>query len=489
MTLRWLMALAAVSGCAQHPKPTTTPVTGVALAVVADPKLIDMTAESTTTLVTAAAASEIGIRVKITARALPPANRPPLDLALVLDTSGSMEGDAIDALRASAQEVVRKMRDGDRIAVIAFHSKVDVLVPTTPLDDVSRARIDRAIAQINANGTTDLVGGLAAGAQQVQAAGLPDAIHRIVLLSDGVPNQAIQLPALLTSLHQQAISVTTLGFGIDYDTSVMTQIANDTGGNFHYVEQPTEIAAVFDDELIKMKTVVARNLQLVIEPGPGVSFRPMPGLQFVGDGRITAQIGDLSAGETRDLMIPIDVSARGNGATVEVVDATLTFVDVIGKSGAGERDAFVSVKASDDKDKVSGAVKVALEIARVRTTAASAMLEAIGLARAGHVPEAHKRIDAAVVEVKAAMKKYKDSDLASVLDELDSVQKDIAQLVVAAPPPVVQPTQVVGVSGEMPSPKPSAPPPMADQPAVAPSPVERDLRRKQDRAVKTVRGQ
>ena len=314
MTPRWPLALAALAGCT-HPKYTPSGTgTGTPLAAVVDPDLIEMTAEPTTSLVTATAASELGVRVRITARALPAANRPPLDLALVLDTSGSMDGDAIDALRASAREVVGKMRDGDRIAVVAFHSKVDVLVPTTPLDASTRARIDRAIAQIRARGTTDLVGGLAAGAQQVQAAGVPDAIHRIVLLSDGVPNQAAQLPQLIAQLHTQQIAVTTLGFGIDYDTAVMTRIANDTGGNFHYVDKPEEIAAVFDDELAKMQTVVARNLALVLAPGPGVSFRPMPGIAFVGDGRIAAQIGDLSAGETRDLMIPIDACWRAAAA-------------------------------------------------------------------------------------------------------------------------------------------------------------------------------
>jgi Ca-activated chloride channel family protein len=478
MTPRWLLALAALTGCSHSRPPVAVAAGGAPLVVVADPKLIDMTAEATSSLVTAASSSELGVRVRITARPLPAANRPPLDLALVLDTSGSMEGASIDAVRASAHEVVRNMRDGDRIAVVAFHSRVDVLVPTTPLDGAARARVDRAIDQIQAKGTTDLVGGLSAGAQQVAAAQLPDAIHRIVLLSDGVPNQAAQLPPLLASLHRQGMSVTTLGLGIDYDTTLMTQIASETGGNFHYIEKPEEIAAVFDDELTRMQTVVARNLQLMLSPGPGVAFKPMPGLAVSGDGRVVAMIGDLSAGETRDLMIPVQVTARGDGSTVEVVDAQLSFSDVVGRSGQGTRDAFVAVKSSRDAAAVGAAVKVGLEIARVRTAAAGAILEAIAMARAGQVAEARKRLDGAAVQVKAAIAKYRDSELAGVLEELDAVGKDLAQLVVVAPPPVAD-----RVDAEAPRHAMSMP-----QPATAPAAIETELRHKQDSAQRRVHG-
>ena len=474
-----LAGLAGLAACAAPKPPVTVAATtgvGAPLVAVVDPKLVEMTVEPTTSLVTASASSEIGVRVQITAGSLPPANRPPLDLALVLDTSGSMEGASIEAVRASARALVHEMREGDRVAVIAFHSKVDVLVPTTRLDGPALARVDSAIDHIRAKGTTDLVGGLVAGAQQVAAAGDPHAIRRIVLLSDGVPNQTAALPNLLASLHQQGMSVTTLGLGVDYDTTLMTQIANDTGGNFHYIEKPDEIAAVFDDELTKMQTVVARNLQLVLSPGPGVHFEAMPGLAPLGDGRVAAMIGDLSAGETRDLMIPIQLTARGDGATVEVVDAQLAFVDAIGNSGQGTRDAFVAVKASNDAKAVTAAVTVRLEVARVRTAAAGAILETIAMARAGRIAEAKKRLDAAAVEVKAAMARLHDDELRAVLDELDSVGKELSQLVVAAPPPPDYQRRPIADGGESPP------------PATAPAAIETQLRHEQDRAEQRVHG-
>src|SRR5262249_46203825 len=159
-------------------------------------------------------------------------------------------------------------------------------------------------------GTTDLAGGLSVGLSQLQTTRFANGITRVVLLSDGVPNSSAALPGMIAALHDQGISVTSLGVGADYDTKLMTQIARDTGGNFHYIEKPEELAKVFDDELTRMTTVVGRNLQLQLQPGPGVTIEAKPGLQAVGDGRYIAMIGDLPAGEVRDLMIPIKVVAR-----------------------------------------------------------------------------------------------------------------------------------------------------------------------------------
>src|SRR5690606_37539423 len=115
--------------------------------------------------------------------------------------------------------------------------------------------------------------------------------------------------------------------------TLMTQIARDTGGAFHNLEKPAEVARVFDEELTKMTTVVGRNLQLVVEPGPNVTIQPLPGFSLAPDGKLHAVVGDLAAGEVRDLMFPLVVAARREGSTAEIALATLTFDDVISKSG------------------------------------------------------------------------------------------------------------------------------------------------------------
>ncbi|MEO9187445.1 MAG: VWA domain-containing protein [Kofleriaceae bacterium] len=409
-----------------------------------DPQLVEMTASPTASLVLANASTELGIRVRITASELPPARRAALDLALVLDTSGSMEGAAIDALRASARALAAKLRDGDRLAVVVFHSKAEVLVPNVVIRRDNRLAIDRAIAGLHATGTTDLAGGLTAGLAQLRAGYLPDGINRIVLLSDGVPNSSAQLPALVANIRQAGVSITSLGFGIDYDTTLMTQLARDTGGAFHYLATAAEVATVFDAELAKMTTAVARNLQLAIEPGPGVTIAAMPGVVAGPDGKMLAAIGDLPAGEVRDLMIPITVIARGAGSTAELVQVTLTFDDVIGNSGQRTREAFVSDKTSSDPAAIARGVVIKLEVARIRATAAAAILQAIMLARQGQVQPARHGLGTAAAIVKAAAARY--PELAELVTQLAELDQELAQIVVAqrvvrdqTPPPSASP--------------------------------------------------
>jgi Ca-activated chloride channel family protein len=476
--LAWVLLLAAA--CAPHKGVTkiadnrTTP-----LVVNVDPKLVEMTVETTTTLLDADDHNELGLRIVLKGNPLPDAKRPPLNLSLVIDTWGSMEGDAIAALRSSAKGLVAKLRDGDRISIVAFHSRADILVENSTVNEATRAKAAKAIENIKARGTTDLATGLAYGLSQLQTHSLPAGINRIVLLSDGVPNNQTNLPGTIAAIRQQGISVTSLGLGTDYDTNLMTQIARDTGGAFHYLDEPESIAAVFDDELSKMTTVVGRNLQLVVEPGPGVTIQKLPGFTPGPDGKLYATVGDLAAGETRDLMFPIAVAARSEGATAEIALATLTFDDVIGHSGQQTRDGFVALKTSNDAAALKAAVKIGLEAARVRASAAGATLEALALARSGQIEPARKKLADATAAVKAAVKKLGDKELEQLIDELDALAKDLAKIV---PPPQIIVTDTVG-GQKLQSVQSTSP-----APAMAPTAVEPMLRRAEEAATEDVGG-
>ncbi len=466
--LAWIVLFAA--GCAAKPGAgpdnRTTP-----LVVHTDPQLVEMTVEATTTLLDADDHNELGLRVRIVGKALPDAQRPPINLGLVLDTSGSMEGDAIDAVRDSARGLVAKLRDGDRISIVAFHSRADVLVENSEVSAATRPKLAAAIEGIRARGTTDLANGLATGLQQVLRHPVPTGINRIVLLSDGVPNTTAQLPGTITAIQQRGISVTSLGLGLDYDTTLMTKIARDTGGAFHYLEAPEEVAAVFDDELAKMTTIVAGNLQLVIQSGPNVVIQTLPGFTPGPDGTLHAVIGDLAAGEQRDLMFPITVAARGETSTAEIALATLHFTDVIGKTGQQQREGFVSLKTSNDGAALKAAVKIGLETARVRARAAGATLEAISLARRGQVDAARKQLADAIAAVKVAAKKLGDKELDQLVVELDELAKDLAKI---TPPQIISSDSPAATA--------------VRAPAMAPMAVERKLRRAEEDASDAVRG-
>src|SRR5262249_29132267 len=129
---------------------------------------------------------------------------------------------------------------------------------------------------------------------------------------------------------------------------------------------------------------------------------------------------------------PIQVAARSEGATAELAQTTLRFEDVIGKSGTREREAFVAVKTSKDAVAIKAAIKIELEVARVRASAAAAILQALNLARAGQIPQARQSLATATAMVKTAAAKYKNADLDQLIKQLETVEKEIAQIVATA---------------------------------------------------------
>jgi Ca-activated chloride channel family protein len=273
-------------------------------------------------------------------------------------------------------------------------------------------------------------------------------------------------------MRQAGTSITALGLGNDYDTTLMTQLARDTGGAFHYIERPDQVADVFDRELSRMTTVVGGRLNLALAPGPGVLILPMHGIQIQANGKVVMGLGDLAAGETRDLMIPIKVTARGDGATAELMDAQLSFLDVIGKSGQQLRDGFVAVKTSHDPAAVRDAIKIDLEVARVRAMAASATLEAMQLARGGQVEAGRARLAQAIAIVRAAATRLRDAELGKLATELERVSQQLTKLTVQ----IVRP--VASAGGDAPSPA----------PATATPDIERDLRSVEAQAHGTASG-
>jgi Ca-activated chloride channel family protein len=81
---------------------------GSPLVVSGDPALVELAVEPTADKVLAKEVGELAVRIRVSAARLPPGERPPLNLALVLDTSGSMEGEAIEEEKRAARQLVER---------------------------------------------------------------------------------------------------------------------------------------------------------------------------------------------------------------------------------------------------------------------------------------------------------------------------------------------------------------------------------------------
>lgn len=384
-----------------------------------DPQVVFLEGALANRYVRAADTAQVVTRIRVRARALDDANRAPVNLALVVDTSGSMEGRPIDDARAASIALVETLRVGDRLAVVTFGSRTQLLVESTEIDSENVSQIRERIRGMRSEGTTDMAGGLQAGLQEVMRHLDPRGINRLVLLGDGVPNDPAPIEPLAQAAGERGIAITALGLGLDYDETLMGAIAQRSGGRFHYLRDSREVAAVFRDEVLRLERVCARNAALTLVPGPGVHIDSVVGQNVSTSGnQVLVQLGDLSEGASRDVIVRLTAQGRRAGASVELMDAVLAFDDAVADAGRLERRVFLGAKATANDADIAQGRDESVERDAARMQAAAVTIEAIRLARGGELERARQALQAAGDEARMRAAATGDAEATSVASRM-----------------------------------------------------------------------
>jgi hypothetical protein len=184
--------------------------------------------------------------------------RVPLQIALVIDRSGSMGGEKLEITKASVAQFIRTLDTQDRVAVITYDDKVNIFCG---LEAPSEA-LARRVESIESGGSTDLYGGWVTGAKIVGRGG------RVILLSDGQANVGRFTDARSLSLHasisyeKYGVTTTTIGVGTDYDEGVMAGMARTGGGAHYFAHTAVAISEAFSQERYSAGSVVIERLTL-----------------------------------------------------------------------------------------------------------------------------------------------------------------------------------------------------------------------------------
>jgi Ca-activated chloride channel family protein len=215
----------------------------------------------------------------------PVKGRTPVNVAFVIDRSGSMQGDRIAQAREAAVMAVRRLQAGDVASVVAFDDSVDVLIPAQAVADPGL--FEDAIRRIGVRGSTAIHAGVLKGAAEVRRLKDAGRLNRVVLLSDGQANVGPKRPdefALLgRALLAEGISVSTIGLGLGYNEDLMLALARASDGNHAFARDPSDLIHIFNREFNDVLAACAQTVSIDIELKPGI--RPVKALSR--DGAIT----------------------------------------------------------------------------------------------------------------------------------------------------------------------------------------------------------
>ncbi len=378
------------------------------------PDLLQWKVDSSHPLVEAGGDTNAVVTVDVSAF-VPPEDqhRIPLNLSLVIDHSGSMTDKQMQDTRHAVSYMLSQLQPDDTVSVVAFSTRAEVLVEQDEWDDVDKGELKLALDTLKPEGTTAMYQGLQVAQQQMNRTFDPARINRIILFSDGIPNDAGQLHGFAQQMKNRGIAVTTMGLGAHYNEDLMAEIADLSGGNYHFIKESADIETFFLEEKDSMEQIVARSARLVFHLGPGVTLKRTLGAQASANGRsLTVHLGELAAGEARQIALEVAVRGGGSGAKVELTDVELMWDDVVHWSGQHTIHHFLAAEATKDTALIEQKRKKVVVERAGRLAAAWEMEQAILDYQEGDVQSARQRMEQAASEYRV-MKKEAQASITS----------------------------------------------------------------------------
>jgi Ca-activated chloride channel homolog len=414
---------------------TLTPLTLSLLALIggaspAHGAAVNLRADLAEPVVLAGAASKGYLKVSLEGtRPSQVGERAPINVAIVLDKSGSMQGSKIAEARRAAKMAVQNLQPDDIISVITYDSVVRVIVPATKATD--KPSIQRAIDRVRASGNTALFAGVARGASELRKFIDRERVNRVILLSDGLanvgPSSPRELAQLGASLAKEGMSVSTIGLGLGYNEDLMSQLAMASDGNHAFVEHASELARIFRSEFADLFSVVAQEVQLTVECAEG--FRPLRvlGRDALIDGRkVSLSLNQIYGGQEKYLLIEVEVPAMAHRVSRSVAKVAVAFTDLQTRERRSS-ELSTGVRADASPAAVAKSTRRDVMIAVTELLAAERNKLALQLRDKGKAQEAKALIDRNVRTLRKAARRYKSKKLKKLEEREEDNAADFAK--------------------------------------------------------------
>lgn len=353
----------------------------------------------------------------------PGRRRPPVNLAFVLDRSGSMSANAkLPLAKQATLEAIDRLDDADRFAVVTYDDRVEVVMRGTDASPQARRDASRELATVEPRGSTNLHAGWLTGCEQVAAGLAEQGVNRVLLLTDGLANAGItdrdELGRLAYDLRRRGVTTSTFGVGVDFDEALLQAMADNGGGHFYFAGDVAQMRDHITSEVGETLEVVAREvvLELVLPESVRVeSLSPFRVEQAGGRARVL--LGDMVSGQVLTIALRLEFDygdvGREVGVLLRVADRDRAF------EAATPALAPISLAWTYADTPANDAQPRDIEVDRVvaRLFAERARQEAVRLNREGRYDDARHALDG--VRKRVAAYARQDPELNSIVAALN----------------------------------------------------------------------
>jgi Ca-activated chloride channel family protein len=226
-----------------------------------------------------------------------------------------MNGPKIDDARRAIGRLAADLTPRDRLALVTYSDRVAQHTGLIPMTATNRRLIQTTVADITANGGTNLGAGLKRGLDVAGGAAAHTNQRRVILISDGLANQGITDPPTLMRMAgaglEKDLAVSTVGVGQGFNEQLMTALADNGGGSYYYLEDPAAFAAVFQKEYQYARAAAATSLRVDLSLPEGVRLVDAGGYPVRQTGsRASFNAGSLRHGQSRQFFVTLALPTR-----------------------------------------------------------------------------------------------------------------------------------------------------------------------------------
>ena len=253
---------------------------------------------------------------------------PPLNIALVVDVSGSMEGnDRLDALKAALLNYVKKLRPTDIVSLVAFNHEATVLVPAQKVGD--GLYLKDMIEDMQASGGTDIYTGMIEGYEQVTKNFIGTGTNRVLLLTDGYDSRPVEeVVKASKAYNKKGIELSAIGVGEGYNQSLLTLLASEGGGLLNFIADSKNINKAFEKDLNSVLSPCAKNLTVEISYNNQILFKELYGHPFTkANDMVTMTLNNVYSGLNTLALIQFNLNRPNETIEKEPIVIKMTYYD------------------------------------------------------------------------------------------------------------------------------------------------------------------